>query len=559
MKERKSYKRVIIATIALVVLLILFLNYPISLKPDSDLRAIQKRGYLTLVTAFNPTGYFIYKNTPMGFEYDLVDAFAKSLNLELKVIEASHPDEMYQKLLTGEADIMAYNIPVTNMHMEYATFSDSYITTELVLIQRKSMPGSPTHIDKVSDLAGKTITVSEKSPFLKTLYDIQFDLNNSMRIHTMDTLKTPEDLISMVANSEIEYTIANQEIALINKDFHDNIDISTSISAPQEIAFTIHRKHRKLTHAINKFIQTSRSSQELYALYEKYFQTSRTIDDTETSIIPNQGQISIYDGLIQKYAQKINWDWRLLASLVEQESAFKPHAKSWAGASGLMQLMPATAKRFGINNLNRIYEPELNIQTGTNYIAWLNNFWKEIKDETERLKFIMASYNAGQGHVKDAQRLAKKYGYNPLVWDGHVEYFLLNKSKPFFYRDPVCKHGYCRGSEPFHYVRNIIKKYAQYKKLFTEDHNMSYDFSLNFAPAYDFELGYEEDDRIALKKRPLFNQSKEIFKENPLIKKDSNGYNNLKPKNPERIRLKDNVAPTNQLFRKNELFKKNTQ
>lgn len=533
---------------------------PISFLPASDLDGIKKRGKLTLVTAFNPTGYFLYKDEPMGFEYDFIKKFAESIHVDLEVIEVNSPDEMYEKLLTGEADIMAYNIPVMNLPMQFAIFSDPYIQTELVLVQRKIEKKSPQYIDQVSDLAGKNITITEQSPYIQTLSDIKFDLNNTLHINTLDNTQTPEDLIRMVAESEIEYTVANKEIALINKEYYKNLDINTPLTAPQDIAFTVHRKHRKLLRALNHFISASRKNQVLYALYNKYFKTSRLIasaDADDDDLLPGLSTeaISGYDGLIQKYAGDINWDWRLVAAMIWQESKFKPAAKSWAGATGLMQLMPATARRFGLNSMQEIYHPELNIKTGTKYIAWLEDFWKEIEDETERKKFIMASYNAGEGHVKDAQRLTKKYGYNPEKWDGNVEYFLLNKSKPAFYRDPVCKYGYCRGAEPFHYVRSIIKRYSHYKGKYSSEHTAGYNFSLDFTPAYEFGLD-NSSDAPTVTRRQLF-ESNEVFRERSLLKKDTGIYrNNLVPRNQERIQLKNDAQPTNQLFKKNELFRK---
>lgn len=535
---------------------------PISLQPSTDLDNIKKKGQLTLVTAYNPTGYFLYKDEKMGFEYDFIKSFAESIGVKLKVIVVNNSDEMYQKLLTGEADVMAYNIPVMNLPMKFATFTQPYIQTELVLVQRKISKKSPQYIDNIQELSGKTISITEQSPYTQTLSDIRFDLNNSLQINTIEESKTPEDLIRMVSESDIEYTVANKEIALINKEFYSNIDIETTLTPPQDIAFTTHRKHRRLTNALNNFIQSSRKDQVLYALYDKYFKTSRLLAESTTSeTTENIGEgtsteaISIYDGLIQKYASDVQWDWRLVAALIWQESKFKPTAKSWAGATGLMQLMPATARRFGLNTMQEIYHPELNIKTGTKYIAWLENFWKEIEDDTERKKFIMASYNAGEGHVKDAQRLTQKYGYDPKKWDGNVEYFLLNKSKPAFYRDPVCKYGYCRGSEPFHYVRNIIKKYSQFQSKYSSEHTAGYNFSLDFSPI--FELGIDEHTSSPqLVKKQLF-QKNEIFREQNNENSENGIYrNNLTPKNPNGLKLRENPAPTNQLFKKNDLFKR---
>lgn len=547
-------------TIVLLLFLSLFIfrnQLPTSIYTGTDIRAIKKKGVLKLVTAYNPTGFFLYKDQKMGFEYDFIKKFAESLGVKLQVIIVNDPEQMRQKLLTGEADIMAYNIPVMNLPMNYVEFSHPYVQTELVLVQRTVNKKSPDYIGSVNNLAGRTISVTEQSPYLQTLSDIRFDLNNNLNINMIGNSKSPEDLIRMISESKIDYTVANKEIALINKSYYKNLDIGTTITPPQDIAFSIHRKHKNLLRTLNRFIDNSRKDKTLYALYNQYFKTSRLTLETDVSnergAVLSTEAISAYDGLIQKYAAEVNWDWRLVASLIWQESRFKPTARSWAGATGLMQLMPATARRFGLNTMQEIYQPELNIKTGTKYIAWLENFWKEIQDDTERKKFIMGSYNAGEGHVKDAQRLAKKYGYDTQKWDGNVEYFLLNKSKPAFYNDPVCKYGYCRGSEPFNYVRSIIKKYSSYTSTYSSQHTAAYNFSLDFSPVYD--MGIDDNSSTSLVKRQLFDQ-KEVFQERSILKTDTNNsINHLKPKNPDRMELKKNTKPSNQLFKKKNLFR----
>ena len=127
-----------------------------------------------------------------------------------------------------------------------------------------------------------------------------------------------------------------------------------------------------------------------------------------------------------------------------------------------MQLMPNTADRFGIDSLA---SPNANIQAGVRYIKWLEKQLKSIEDSTERSKFILASYNVGLGHVLDARRLAEKNGKNPDIWTDNVDFYLLNKSKPKFYLDPVVKYGYCRGSETYKYVSQICTRYNHYKNL----------------------------------------------------------------------------------------------
>ena len=161
----------------------------------------------------------------------------------------------------------------------------------------------------------------------------------------------------------------------------------------------------------------------------------------------------------------MGWDWRLLASIVYQESNFQPGAESWAGAVGLMQLMPSTAEEFGATDRTN---PHQSLKAGTRYLRYLDRLWgKNIQDPKERLKFVLASYNAGLSHIIDARNLTKKYGKDPMKWDD-VESFLKQKSNPKFYRDPVAVAGYCKCEEPVNYVRDILSRYEEYKILISE-------------------------------------------------------------------------------------------
>jgi membrane-bound lytic murein transglycosylase F len=130
-----------------------------------------------------------------------------------------------------------------------------------------------------------------------------------------------------------------------------------------------------------------------------------------------------------------------------------------------MQVMPRTAQSFGITNLN---DPEQNLQAGIAYLNHLNEFWSHIPDESQKVKFMLASYNAGPYHVEDAQRLAAKLGKDSLVWDNNVEDCILLKAQKQYYRDAVVKYGYCRGLEPYKYVKEITSRYNRYVDLIAE-------------------------------------------------------------------------------------------
>lgn len=173
------------------------------------------------------------------------------------------------------------------------------------------------------------------------------------------------------------------------------------------------------------------------------------------------GIISNYDHLFKRYAPIARWDWRLLAAQCYQESCFDPKAYSWAGAKGLMQIMPETARHLGLAE-SEVYEPEQNIYAAVRYINELNSHFTDIRNPEERKFFILASYNGGFFHIRDAMALAKKNGKNPHKWI-HVAEYVLKLSTPEYYNDPVVKYGYMRGSETANYVSAIYSRWQKYR------------------------------------------------------------------------------------------------
>lgn len=173
------------------------------------------------------------------------------------------------------------------------------------------------------------------------------------------------------------------------------------------------------------------------------------------------GIISHYDGYFQRYAAGIRWDWRLIAAQCYQESTFDPQARSWAGACGLMQIMPSTADHLGLARSD-MYDPEKNIEAAVRYIGELEHTFSDIREQGERVKFVLAAYNGGHFHIRDAMALAQKNGHNPLRW-GEVEPYVLGLAQPQYYNDPIVKYGYMRGSETVDYVRKIHERWNSYR------------------------------------------------------------------------------------------------
>lgn len=175
----------------------------------------------------------------------------------------------------------------------------------------------------------------------------------------------------------------------------------------------------------------------------------------------DRGVISNYDQLFMRYAPLARWDWRLMAAQCYQESTFDPKAYSWAGAKGLMQIMPSTAAQLGLAQ-DDVYDPEQNIYAAARYLSKLNGLFQDVRNPQERQRFVLASYNGGHFHIRDAMALANKYGKNPRSWNDVAE-FVLKLENAQYYKDPVVRYGYMRGSETVNYVARIIDRWMTYR------------------------------------------------------------------------------------------------
>jgi membrane-bound lytic murein transglycosylase F len=448
-----------------------------NLSPDLD--SIIKRGKLVAVTDYNSINYFIYKGEPMGFNYELLKAFTDHLGIDLDVITENHINNALSLLKSGEADLLALGLTVNSARKKDILFTDPIAQTRQVLVQRK--PGNwrsiteeaaeKSLIRKQTDLAHRNIYVQENSAYSERLKTLSNEIGDTINI--IEVPYDSEELIKDVAKGEIDYTVCDENIAMVNSTYFPGIDINTPVSFMQNIAWGLPKSNsQKLLTELNKWIDSYRRTGSYALLYAKYFRNSRseTIVKSDYYYI-NTGKISQWDDIIKSASTRINWDWRLLASLICQESRFDPDVESRVGAYGLMQIMPLTGKNYGIDITA---SPSDNIKAGTMYINLLQSiFESKITNPQERIKFVLASYNAGPGHVLDAMKLAGKNGMNPEKWDGNVAVWLLKKSDPKYYNDSVVKNGYFRGTESVNFVTEVLERYDHYRNIIPVDAQLS--------------------------------------------------------------------------------------
>ena len=259
------------------------------------------------------------------------------------------------------------------------------------------------------DLIGKEIHVMSESSFKERLTNLSQEIGGSILIREDSATAETESLIEKVALGEIQFTVTDQTIGMVNAIYYPNLDVNTVLSLPQQIAWAVRKNSPDLLNAVNDWLNELKQNGRFRTIYNKYFNNPRSSQIRVTSDYSTLGgnKLSPYDEDIKREAKNLGWDWRLLASVVYQESNFQPSAESWAGAVGLMQLMPATAEEFGaVDRTN----PIQSLKAGVRYLKYLDKLWgKYIRNKDQRLKFVLASYNAGLSHIIDARNLAKKY------------------------------------------------------------------------------------------------------------------------------------------------------
>ena len=438
-----------------------------------DLEDIKERGKLVVLTENSSISYYLYRGKPMGFDHDLLSAFAKSIQVELELVVIDDLNTMFDMLNQGAGDLIACNLTKTEERQDIVSFSSPLMHTRQVLVQRK-----PDHWEKLTEEQKDSAMVRKFSGLPNTEIYVHDYSSFRENLNKLDTFPQPlnvisasgqldsEKMIRLVADGSIQATVADENMAQLNQAYFPEIDVSIALSQVEDICWAARKSSNDLVAALNAWIQKPTIRRKITYAHKKYFLSRKDQASRVKSNYTSMGEkrrISAYDETIQLESKRIDWDWRLVAAMIYKESRFNPNAKSWAGAFGLMQMMPNTAIRFGIDSTQTEHA---NIRAGVSYIRYLDEFWKDrIPNPEERAKFVLASYNIGPGHVLDAQKIAKHLNKDSMAWDGAVADCLLLKSQKEYLKLEGVKHGYCRGEETFNYVSGVLAQYKHYQLL----------------------------------------------------------------------------------------------
>lgn len=421
-----------------------------------DLARIRERKVLRVLTVNSATTYFLWRGRLMGFEYELMRHFAESQGLQLEMIVPEKRNDLLPMLESGRGDVVSASLAAIDDNLSAKlAFTQRYVRVKQVIVARRSEDAPRTPLD----LTGRTIAVHHNSADWQTLETLR-DMGIQFGLRAVPNEMPVEEIIAGVARGDFDMTMASSHIVDFELTWRDDIQKGFAVRDDIPLSWAVRADNTELMQALNEFIDSEYRGLFYNVIYERYFTSRRRIRNHLAVHQNRAGQLSPYDELVRRYAEEHGFDWRMIVALMYEESGFDPTARSFAGARGLMQVLPRTAHDLGFDDLD---DPETSIQAGVEYLAWARERFEEDLHVRDRMWFTLAAYNAGPGHVRDARRLAKQMNLDPDTWFGNVEQAMLLLSRPQYAQEAA--HGYCRCQEPVNYVRSIRDRYNAYTEI----------------------------------------------------------------------------------------------
>ncbi|MBQ4356289.1 MAG: transglycosylase SLT domain-containing protein [Bacteroidales bacterium] len=438
-------------SIATCVLMVLVVRHPrIKTTPIPPKREVQytenKTNTLNILLFCHASDYFLYRGTTVGFQYELLNLMCDSLQKEVKFTFTSDPEEVKRHFFKSDFDIIAYDVEPGQADMDMLCFSVPHSTSHAVMMQ-----SSKAEKDGIY------------SAYLPYYFPATINLDSfpeppvGWEIVRSDSL-TSEELVELLHDDSIHYLITDAYTAYMLNPFYSDVSIVKTVGPEYDRCWVLNPANIAKNDSINNWLTTFKQSKEYAKLCDKYFHPrSRYVLNGGRE--KRRGSISSYDALMKQYGKKLDIDWRFVSSIIRQESGFRTDLVGVGGSFGVMQMMPATARNFGIDSTSSAAEQ---IYAGMRLIARLDKmFVKYVPDPNERLYYVAAAYNAGSGHIVDACELCLKHGGDVTSWNDVSKYLLL-KMEHQYYSDPVVKCGYYPGRHTVRYVEAVMKRYHGY-------------------------------------------------------------------------------------------------
>ena len=419
------------------------------IKKMSYITKIKRKKSLDVVLLNSPSTYYLGVEGPQGFEYDLLKAYAKHLDVELKITPAKTIKEAIKLSKNPDIDITSASLTKTPEREKSFNFGPSYFEVQEQVICYRGMSRKSSFPRDVEDLAGLNIVVGEGTSYSETLKALQ---NDGYDINVTYTLSSStEELFAKVSKHEIDCTVADSNVYSINLRYFPEMAMAFSISGREQLAWLLPDGADELKSDMYSWLNNFNQQGKMTQLKDHYYSYVLFFDYYNTKMFYKRikSRLPKYENLFKEAATRFGIPWTLLASISYQESHWNERAKSFTGVRGLMMLTRHTAKLLGVKNR---LDPKQSIVGGTRHIKQMLKFVGDDVKGENRLKLALAAYNVGLGHVRDAQSLATEIGLDKNSWrDLKIVLPLLSQKK--YYRS--LKYGYARGEEPVKYVESI--------------------------------------------------------------------------------------------------------
>lgn len=414
---------------------------------NASIAAIQHRGKLVAVIENAGLSFFIDHGKPLGYQYELLTELAKNIGVPLELIPVDNEADGYDLLRQGKCDILAMNLVPNKAMIRKFSYTVPHSELMLAMVSRQDST-SASAVYLTGDLS--------QAKVLQTALESQKSL-------VKPSSHSADELLEQVAVGDIDRAIMGYPKAKIGELRFSDLKVTPLPNLQEDACWAVNRDSKVLLEQVNTWLISFKKSYSYRQIAMKYLQDDGVYARYADALLnPGVNEISNYDKVIKHFSDQIGLDWRLVASIIFQESRFKPNVTSPAGACGLMQIMPITAEHFGVAD---VANPKNNIRVGVMLLRTLEkHFEREGISEQERIKFVLAAYNAGLVHIEDARRLAKEYHRNPNSWRD-VDFFLRMKANPKYYKDPLVKAGRFAGVETSNYVTEVLERYGHYCSL----------------------------------------------------------------------------------------------
>lgn len=419
-----------------------------------DWPAIQKRGVLRVITRNNSTGYFLYRGRETGFFMEVARMLGRDLGVRVEMVVPGSQRDLVPFLLDGKGDVIVH-LSLDADRADRVAFTTPTLSTPWAVVMRQDAAAT-----SLEALANVPLQLHASSGALRRVRALSMDGGIALRAEAaLETLE-PEDLMDLVSEGTAAACVVPRRVADVERVDAPELTVAMDLPGEPDVsAMAVRRENPELLEKLNAFLRKRHRGTDWNVLYKRFHEPgerTRTLRDEEWRA-DRKGALTPWDAQLQQAAREEGLDWRLLAAQAYQESRFDASVRSEAGAVGLMQLMPATARELGVTNPA---DPLQSLQAGARYMGRLLRGYPPDLHLKDRVRFALAAYNAGPSHLADARVLARKLGLSPSRWFGNVEKAMRLLSKPRHYRQ--ARFGYCRGEEPVRYVSQIQTRYDGY-------------------------------------------------------------------------------------------------